>query len=120
MINNEYHLIGICVTDFELVSSKKYGFYSMKVEIEKYNGNTFQLEVVVYSSNKVVNPSKSMIGKQVAINGYIDALKLDDGSLKLKLVVQNIMELTRSNNMSVESPVAESKAAIVEDDDLPF
>jgi len=121
MINNEFHIIGLCISDFEILSSKKFSYYSLRIEVEKYHGSTFELEVVVYSSNKIVDVKKPMLGKQVAVNGYVDALKLDDGALKLKLVVQNIMELSRGNKISDETK-AEVKTSpeIVDDDDLPF
>lgn len=120
MVNNEFHVIGICVSDFEVLSQRKYTYYSLKLEVEKYKGTTFDLEVVVYSSNKFVDATKPMLGKQVAVNGYVDSLKLDDGSLRTKLVVQNIMELSKSNKMSDTASTESKTTTDVVEDDLPF
>jgi len=120
MINNEFHLIGMCISDFEKLNSKKFAVYTMRLEVEKYTGNVFEIEVVIYSSNNKINTSKSYLGKQIAVNGFIDTFKIDDGSVRTKLVVQNIMELSKAPKLN-RIPQSEVKTSpSVVEDDLPF
>ena len=126
MINNEFHLIGTCISNYEILGSKSFKTYTFKIEVEKYNGGVFELEALVYSTNKVIDVDEPIIGKQVAINGFIDSFKEKTGALKTKLVCQNMLFLTKKSNFNPEPKVVEPSAEEAEsvvsadDDDLPF
>jgi len=121
MVNNEFHLIGTAVSDFKEISRKRFAMYGLDVEVEKYNGQTFQVEVLVYNTNTKVDVKAQIYGQQVAINGYIDTAILPDNSQKVKLIVQNILILNKKkvfNNTQAQAKGQES--SIETDDDLPF
>ena len=118
MINNEFHLIGTAVSDFKEISRKRFAMYGLDVEVEKYNGQTFETEVYVYSSNNKVDVKTKIYGQQIAVNGYIDVAKLPDNSQKTKLIVQNILILNK--NKVFKNTQAHEEQQVDVDDDLPF
>lgn len=126
MINNEFHLIGTCVSNYEVLGTKKFKTYTFRVEVEKYNGGVFEIEAVVYSSNHVINVDEPLIGKQIAINGFIDSFKDKTGAIRMKLVCQNILVLNKKQSFNSQPKVEEPKEieaeqnVVIDDDDLPF
>lgn len=117
MVNNEWHIIGMCVSDFEKFASKKYMCYTLHVEVEKYGGNVATVEVRVFNTNQKIDCTRKMLGKTVAISGFVDTMKMDDGSLKMNLVASTLYEIAKGK-INKEAK-AETEACVV-DDDLPF
>ena len=96
MINNEFLLIGICTTNFQYIGNGKWKSYLLKLEVEKFaskKGNAFEVEVQVYGNNNAVDTKLEMLGKQVAVNGYIDSFQTNEGHVMVKLVAQRIYPL---------------------------
>lgn len=98
MVNNEFHIIGIATSNFQQVGNGKFKSYLLRVELEKVGakqGQTFELEVQVYGTNRSINTDKYVLGCQVAINGYIDSFVNKDNILVIKVVAQNLMVLDK-------------------------
>ena len=96
MINNEFLLIGICTTTYQYNGNGKWKSYLLKLEVEKFaskKGNAFEVEVQIYGNNTAVDTKMPMIGKQVAVNGYIDTYQTNEGHVMSKLVAQRIYPL---------------------------
>ena len=131
MVNNEFHLIGTAISNFNDIGNGKFKSYLLRLEIEKFgskSGNTFTIEVQIYGTNKAIDTRTEILGKQVAVNGYIDAFITKEGSLITKLVAQNIYVVGKVVNARDMSVVAgddhgEAQPQTEEsysDDDLPF
>ncbi len=133
MINNEFNIIGIAVSEYE---RDNWDNCTLKVEVEKMGskeGNVFEVEVKVYGNNRMVDTGRLIAGEQVAVNGYIDFFTSKKGAQILRLVAQRVYVLgeqkRRQLGQSARTPaeydapepaeVAQS-AAPAEDDDLPF
>jgi len=94
MINNEFRIIGVALSDFIPMEYKNFVSYKVIVEVEKMGskyGNHFELPVVFYKTNRAINPDIEIKGHQVTINGYMDTYVPSDCSPSLvKLVGQNL------------------------------
>lgn len=99
MVNNEFHVIGTAVSNYESVTDiKGFSSYLLRIEIERLGskkGSSFEMVVQIYSSNKVVDIQENVIGKIVAVNGYLDGYTTQNGSLLTKAVVQNVIVLNK-------------------------
>ena len=131
MINNEFLLIGICTTNYQYIGNGKWKSYLLKLEVEKFaskKGNAFEVEVQVYGNNTAVDTKMAMIGKQVAINGYIDSFMTNEGHVMVKLVAQRIYPLGEQQikiSNDVETGNGKNDEQMLDgieitEDDLPF
>lgn len=141
MINNEFHLIGTAISNYNDISNGKYVSHLLRLEIEKFGskaGNSFEIEVQIYGTNKAVDTSIDILGEQVAVNGYVDSFATKEGTIITKLVAQNVYVLSKNKNNTVSHTVASTPAPArssestpqqtteaevidaVVDDDLPF
>jgi len=125
MINNEFHVIGVCTSNPTNIGNKKFICYSMRIEVEKYKGGVFTLEAIIYSTNHAIDVNQEYIGKQVALNGFVDSFIQDSGEVRLKLVAQNILILNKNPKYQPKIKSAEKGEAVNVgtpdvDDDLPF
>ena len=114
MVNNEFHLIGIATTNFQEVGNGKFKSYLLRVEVEKMGskkGQNFELEVQVYGTNSAVNKTQSVVGCQVAINGYIDSYVNKDNQMVSKIVAQNVMVLDAKPKFAEPEQAAEPELA---------
>ncbi len=99
MVNNEFHIIGIATSNYEDISNGTFVSHLLKVEVEKFGsktGKSFELEVQVYGTNRAVNTKIEVLGRMLAINGYLDSYRSKDGNAKLKIVAQNVMLIDKS------------------------
>jgi len=137
MINNEFNIIGIAVSEYE---SDSWGNHVLRVEIEKMGskeGNVFEAEVKVYGNNRMVDVKRAIKGEQIAVNGYIDFFTSKKGAQVLRLVAQRVYVLGEQKKRRVDSATTESQGSAephlaereedyrvpdvdVVDDDLPF
>jgi len=137
MVNNSFDVIGICTSNFKDIGRGKYHSYLLRVEVEIFNsdkGNSFELEVQVYGTNKSVDVARDMLGEQVAITGYLDSYMTENGSLITKLVAQRIYILGEQKPKVVDAELLPDEpdepdeqeeqpsknADNLPDDDLPF
>lgn len=140
MVNNEFHLIGVAITDYENIGNKKFISYVLKVQVEKFGaqaGKSFIVEVQIYGTNRAVDVKKDVLGQLVAVNGYIDYYETKDGRIITKLVAQNVYvlddsirsdiiseaqveELDVSSNAQETLPEPNDIDDISPTDDLPF
>lgn len=93
MINNEFNIIGIAVSEYE---RDNWDNCVLRVEIEKMGskeGNVFEAEVKIYGNNRMVDTSRPIKGEQVAVNGYIDYFTSRKGQNILRLVAQRVYVL---------------------------
>jgi hypothetical protein len=148
MVNNEFHLIGIATSNFQQVGTGNFKSYLLRLELEKVGskkGQTFELEVQVYGTNRSIDVNKYVLGFQVAINGYIDSFVNKDNILVTKVVAQNLMVLDKKTSFAEQEQSQEptqevdtsvwdelvkssvepeernnSPVADLPDDDLPF
>lgn len=131
MINNEFIVIGICTSNYQFIGNGRYKSYILRIEIEKFaskQGNTFELEVQIYSNNNAVDTSMEMIGRQVAVNGYLDSYETNEGKIINKLVAQRVYPLGEqkakfSEEVESNSDVEKGEFPLAEDfddDDTPF
>ena len=102
MVNNSFSIIGTCLTNFELASSSsKYPQYRAIIEVEKMGskfGSNFELPIIVYATNKAINPDFEVQGHLVCINGYLDSYKANEKDIyTLKLVAQNLYLLDKND-----------------------
>jgi len=142
MVNNEFHIIGIATSNYEDVSTKTSNFkkWRFSVEIEKRgskDGNTMFLNIDVYGTNRAINTNEEIIGRKIAVSGYLDSwLAKGADEPTMKVVAQSVMllEEKKQDNM-VTAPVEEEQpkteiedivdeevndSLAVPDDDLPF
>ena len=122
MINNEFHIIGVATSNFTNIGNGKYVSYILKVEVEKLTskyGANFTLEVVVYESNNKVDVGISYLGKQVAVNGYLDSFQNKDGQIIPKIIAQNILILDNQTSKVSQrtAPVSFNKTRATETTD---
>lgn len=136
MINNEFHLIGVATSNYlDTSNGGNFHKYLFSVEVEVLGskvGKTNRVDIEVYGTNRAVEISKNIMGKQVAVNGYIDSYYSEKTDKTfIKLVAQNVMVLDRSittnvvasTNTNVEPPLPKEADPVVDavvDDDLPF
>ena len=147
MINNEFHIIGVATSNYQDIGNQRFSSYLLRVEVEKFNskfgGKPFELEVQVYGTNKAVKTDEYVLGKLVAVNGYLDTYETEKGTLVVKCVAQNVYVLEQHErvvkNAEIDSeqqksfddmigeienlnlPDDEASAEIAPDDDeLPF
>ena len=131
MVNNEFNLIGICTSNYQYIGNGKWKSYLLRIEIEKFSskqGNSFEIEVQIYANNKVVDTSMEMLGRQVAINGYVDSYETNEGKIVVKLIAQRVYPLgdqkaTFSEEVETNPDVETSefpRAEDFDDDDMPF
>ena len=117
MVNNEFHIIGIATSNYQDISNGTFVSHLFKIEVEKFGskaGKTFELEAQVYGTNKAVDTKKEILGRTIALNGYLDSYTTKEGSTIVKMVAQNVMVL--------DKPVAETKrvkATAVEPEVVP-
>ena len=100
MVNNEFHIIGTALTNFEALHEGTYSSYLLRVEVEKMGskkGNNFELTVQVYATNNAVDVKKSVVGQLIAVNGFLDSYVTEKGALLLKAVAQNVVVLSKKN-----------------------
>lgn len=112
MVNNDFHVFGIAVSNYQELHSGNYVSYTITVEVEKMNsknGKNFELEFVVYGTNKAVDTQFDVMGHQVAVNGYLDSFTTKEGIRITKLVAQNVFILDKGK------PVQISKNAVSND-----
>ena len=98
MVNNEFHIIGTALTNYQSISSEQFKSYLLRVEVEKMGskyGNNFELVVQIYATNHAVDPTENVLGKMVAINGYLDTYSTEKGTLLIKAVAQNVFVLSK-------------------------
>ena len=135
MVNNEFHLIGTAVTNFVNFSNLG-GFakYRLSVEIEVLGskiGKVNRVDVEVYETNRAIQINQKLIGKQVAVNGYIDTFtNTKTNIVYTRLVAQNLLVLDNQPvvveavvNPNAEPPLPTADDPVSEevvDDDLPF
>lgn len=76
MLNNEFTLIGVVISDFEQKGTEKYPKYEFKLEVEKkFKGATAVYSITVLGNNKSVDTSKSLVGRKIIARGYVDSYK---------------------------------------------
>ncbi len=100
MVNNEFHIIGTALTNFESISNDNYSSYLLRVEVEKMGskiGNNFELVVQIYAANRAVDTNANVLGNLVAVNGYLDTFTTEKGSLLIKAIAQNVIVLNKRN-----------------------
>lgn len=85
MINNELRLIGTIITDF-IASDPVNEKYVVKIEVERKYGKPMNCDLTVSKKNYLIDVTKSLLGKLVIVNGYLD---VNNGGMTM--VVQNIM-----------------------------
>ena len=97
MINNEFHVIGIATSNYQDIGNSRFSSFLLRIEVEKFNskfgGKPFELEVQVYGTNKAVKTDVDVLGKLVAVNGYLDTYETEKGTLVIKCVAQNVYVL---------------------------
>lgn len=96
MINNEFNVIGVAVSNFEDITNDKYKSHLLRIEVEKLGstrGRSFELVVQVYGSNNAIDTKFNIIGHLIACNGYLDCYSTDKGSIVLKAVANKIYVL---------------------------
>lgn len=101
MINNEFHLIGVAVSDFEktIQAETNYEFHTFKLEVEKVGsktGLTFEIDILVYAANKKIKTNQKILGRQIAVNGFLDAYNNNKGQSFAKVIAQSILILDGS------------------------
>lgn len=131
MVNNEFHLIGTAISNFAVASQSgnfvKYRF-SLEIEILGSNvGKVNRVDIEVYSTNRAIKIDQQILGKQVAVNGYIDSFVNRNGATFVKLIAQNLMVFDTPvvveavSNPNTEPPLpTEPEEEPLNDDDLPF
>ena len=112
MINNNFLVIGYCLTDFE-----PYGNASkiLRLEVEKVgakSGNTFELLVQVFNNNRAINTSASVIGRLVAVNGYLDTIPGENGRIFLKAIAQNLIIVDKDKKKEPNKALAGSEIEV--------
>lgn len=131
MINNEFIVIGICTSNYQYIGNGKWKSYMLRIEVEKFSskqGNSFEIEVQIYANNTAVDTSMEMIGRQVAVNGYLDSYETNEGKIFNKLVAQRVYPLGEQKakiSHDVESISNIEKETFptdedFDDDDRPF
>ena len=122
MLNNEFRLIGTVVSEYEKFGSENFPKYSLNIEVEKRKkGQTATYKVIVYEKNFAVDVTKSVIGKQVIVSGYIDAFRDTNQLIMQDMVIVGEVAAVAPTKEVVETPVDNIAVELPdEDDDLPF
>lgn len=138
MVNNEFHIIGVATSNYQNIGNKDYKSYLLKVEVEKFGskvGNSFEVEVQIYGTNKSVNVKEETLGRQVAVNGYVDSYLTKEGNRITKLVAQNVYVLgvaevgdvveesdcaMPAREQDIQPSPSDLDGISIPDDDLPF
>ena len=92
MINNQFNIIGTCISEPIAVNSpnievKQHMFI---VEVDKYNGNPYTMNVYYYDNSKSVNIKGSIKGRVVAISGILEGYNSKSGVNYVRCVAQGI------------------------------
>lgn len=98
MVNNEFHLVGVALSNFEDISNNQYKSYLLTLEVEKTNSSTIEIVVQIYGTNRKINTNEVVLGKTVVINGYIDSFLSKENKILMKLIAQNIYIIDRDKN----------------------
>jgi len=146
MVNNFVNVIGIAVTDFVDISNKRWQSHTFDIEVEKNgskSGAVFTLPIQVYGSNTHIDTSKSILGRQVVVQGYLDSFQTKEGGHVVKLIAQSMyvlgkgeaderleeLEQVNSDNVPEDTEIEEEDEDMLgdnldsidlPDDDLPF
>ena len=146
MVNNFVNVIGIAVTDFVDISNKRWQSHTFDIEVEKNgskSGAVFTLPIQVYGSNTHIDTSKSILGRQVVVQGYLDSFQTKEGGHVVKLIAQSMyvlgkgeaderleeLEQVNSDDVPEETEIEEEDEDMLgdnldsidlPDDDLPF
>lgn len=129
MINNEFHLIGVAISNFEFIGNDSFKVHSFRIEIEKFGakaGSTFEIEVIVYGTNRAIDVNQDILGRQVVVNGYLDTyITKEEKRLIPKIIAQNLLviEIKERKRYAQATPIVEDEGNIVvvdEDGDLPY
>lgn len=119
MINNEFNIIGIAVSEYE---KDNWNNSTLKVEVEKMGskeGNVFVVEVKVYGNNRMVDTDRLIAGEQVAVNGYIDFFNSKKGVPIVRLVAQRVYVLGEQKRRQLGQSAHSYDAPNVGDYDAP-
>ncbi len=145
MVNNFVNVIGIAVTDFVDISNKRWQSHTFDIEVEKNgskSGAVFTLPIQVYGSNTHIDTSKSILGRQVVVQGYLDSFQTKEGGHVVKLIAQSMyvlgkgeaderleeLEQVNSDDVPEDTEIEEDEDMLgdnldsidLPDDDLPF
>lgn len=146
MVNNFVNVIGIAVTDFVDISNKRWQSHTFDIEVEKNgskSGAVFTLPIQVYGSNTHIDTSKSILGRQVVVQGYLDSFQTKEGGHVVKLIAQSMyvlgkgeaderleeLEQVNSDDIPEDTEIEEEDEDMLgdnldsidlPDDDLPF
>jgi single-stranded DNA-binding protein len=146
MVNNFVNVIGIAVTDFVDISNKRWQSHTFDIEVEKNgskSGAVFTLPIQVYGSNTHIDTSKSILGRQVVVQGYLDSFQTKEGGHVVKLIAQSMyvlgkgeaderleeLEQVNSDDVPEDTEIEEEDEDMLgdnldsidlPDDDLPF
>ncbi len=146
MVNNFVNVIGIAVTDFVDISNKRWQSHTFDIEVEKNgskSGAVFTLPIQVYGSNTHIDTSKSILGRQVVVQGYLDSFQTKEGGHVVKLIAQSMyvlgkgeaderleeLEQVNSGDVPEDTEIEEENEDMLgdnldsidlPDDDLPF
>lgn len=121
MLNNEFRLIGIVITDYEKIGTDDFPKYKITIEVEKRKkADPAHIDLIAYKANYALDITKSPKGKQVIANGYIDEYKG-----KYQFILQDMIiigeKVVESEEPKTEIPPDTSIDDLdLPDDDLPF
>ena len=122
MLNNEFRLVGICVSEFIECGTEAYPKKKLIIEVEKKNKKAaVQMPVIIYNKNALIDTTKSLNGKTVVVDGYIDFYKE-----YTSLICQDIYVVSATApifDLPIEEPKApedDDKVVGLTDDELPF
>lgn len=116
MLMNEFRLIGTVVSDYEKGGTETFVKYLFDIEVERKNKKEPALfKVTVFDSNKSIDTSISIKGKQIILQGYLDEYKGN-----LKLVAQDIVVIGAVPVEEAKIESANLDKLDLPDDDLPF
>ncbi len=124
MINNEFHIIGVAVSNFELQQGS-FPKYQLTVEVERSGKiagavNTFVIEF--YQKNNAINFNNKMIGKTVVVGGYLDSFTYNQNQKPtVRLIGLNMLAIDNEiETAKVYTPPKEPNNLVAEEEDLPF
>lgn len=140
MVNNFVNIIGIAVTDFQDIGNKRWSSYTFDLEVEKTGknaGSVFTLPIQVYGSNTHIDTSKSILGRQIVVQGYLDSFTTKEGNHVVKMIAQSMYVLSsneaeerleeaeqvNSDEVPEDTSIGdedEENNIDIPDDDLPF
>jgi len=138
MVNNEFHVIGVATSNYQDISNPTSNFkkHRFSIEIEKRGskqGNTMLLNIEVYDTNRAINTNEDIMGRKIAVSGYIDSYMTKNGDEPvMKVVAQSVLLLDDKVQKQFDTaPTGEKQPkeeieqvvesiADIPDDDLPF